>query len=172
MPLIDRELPWPPIPSGTYRARGSASWRLSGADLPFTSWRQLPGNTPGPLMVGARQSSSVRQGPRPWLHYWLPRKRLVESSDYVDRDLHGRRRSSVLKPVCSVLILGPAHSRPILSNHPISMISDRSLKYVDHARPVFVIVNRAEDPSRLDRHHSHPKLPPCHALDFRAKVKR
>jgi hypothetical protein len=133
MPLIDRELPWPPIPSGTYRARGSASWRLSGADLPFTSWRQLPGNTPGPLMVGARQSSSVRQGPRPWLHYWLPRKRLVESSDYVDRDLHGRRRSSVLKPVCSVLILGPAHSRPILSNHPISMVSDRSLKYVDHA---------------------------------------
>jgi hypothetical protein len=35
-----------------------------------------------------------------------------------------------------------------------------------------MVVNRAEDPSRFDRHHAHPKLPPCHVLDFMAKVKR
>jgi len=85
--------------------------------------------------------------------------------DYVDRDLHRRRRSPVLKPVCGVRILGPAHSRPILRSHSISMVSDRPLQYVDHARPVHMVVNRAEDPSRFDRHHSHPKLPPCHTLD-------
>src|SRR5215469_9048846 len=99
------------------------------------------------------------------------RYRASACPDYVDRDLHRRRRSSVLKPVCGVLILGPAHSRPILRGYSISMISDRSLQYVDHARPVLMVVNRAEDPFRFDRHHSHPKLPSCHALEFRAKVK-
>ena len=91
--------------------------------------------------------------------------------DYIDRDLHRRRRSSILKPVCGVLILGPAHSRPVLLSHSISMVSDRSLQYIDHAWPVFVVMNRAEDASRFDGHHTHSKLAPCHALDFRAKVK-
>jgi hypothetical protein len=34
--------------------------------------------------------------------------------DYIDRDLHRRNRSSVLKPVCGVPILGPAYSRPVV----------------------------------------------------------
>src|SRR5215472_9985260 len=93
-------------------------------------------------------------------------------ADYVDRDLHRWRRSSVLKPVCGVLILRPAHSRPILRGHSISMVNDRSLQDVDHARSVDMVVNRAEDSSRFDRHHSHPKLPPRHALNFGAEVKR
>jgi hypothetical protein len=33
-----------------------------------------------------------------------------------------------------------------------------------------VVVNRAEDSSRLDRHHSHPKLAPFHALDLGAEI--
>jgi len=33
-------------------------------------------------------------------------------------------------------------------------------------------VNRAEDASRLDGHHPHAKLAPCHALDLRTKVNR
>src|SRR5271157_2060653 len=92
--------------------------------------------------------------------------------EYIDRDLHRRRRSFVLKPVRGVLVLGPARSRPILLSHSISMVSDRSLQYVDHARPVFMVVNRAEDASRFEGHHTHSKLAPCHALDFRAKVNR
>ena len=48
--------------------------------------------------------------------------------DYIDRDLHRRNRSSVLKPVCGVPILGPAHSRPIVRSASISMVSDRSLR--------------------------------------------
>src|SRR5512140_2397597 len=92
--------------------------------------------------------------------------------DYIDRDLHRRRRSSILKPVCGVPILGPAHSRPIVLSHSISMISDRSLQYIDHARPVFVVVNRAEDPSWFDGHDTHSKLAPRHTFDFKAKVKR
>src|SRR5512147_388094 len=92
--------------------------------------------------------------------------------DDIDRDLYRRNRSSILKPVRGVLILGPAHSRPILLSHSISMVSDRSLQDVDHARPVFMVVNRAEDASRFEGHHTHAKLSPCHALDFRAKVKR
>src|SRR5581483_11267324 len=92
--------------------------------------------------------------------------------DYVDRDLHRRNRSSVLKPVCGVPILGPAHSRPIVRRDSISMVGDRSLQYVDDAWSVFMVVNRAEDASRLDGHHTHSKLAPCHALDLRAKVDR
>src|SRR5512141_3011947 len=92
--------------------------------------------------------------------------------DDIDRDLHCRNRTFVLKPVCGIPILGPAHSWPIVRSDSISMVSDRSLQYVDHARPVFMVVDRAEDPSRFDSHHSHSKLAPCHALDFRAKVKR
>jgi hypothetical protein len=92
--------------------------------------------------------------------------------DYIDRDLHRRNRSSVLKPVCGVPILGPAHSRPIVRSDSISMVSDRPLQYIDHARPVFMVVNRADDASRFDGEHTHSKLAPCHALDFRAKVER
>src|SRR5487761_1920527 len=90
--------------------------------------------------------------------------------DYIDRDLHRRNCSSVLKPVCGVPVLGPAHSRPIVRSDSISMVSDRSLQYVDVALFAFMVVNRAEDASRLDGHHTHSELPPCHALDLRAKV--
>src|SRR5512141_601351 len=92
--------------------------------------------------------------------------------DYIDRDLHRRNRSSVLKPVCGVPILGPTHSRPIGRGYSISMVSDRSLQYVDGTRSLFMVVNRAEDATRLDGHHTHSKLAPCHALDLRAKVNR
>ena len=68
---------------------------------------------------------------------------------YIDRDLHRRNRSSVLKPVRGVPVLGPAHSRPIVRSDPISMVSDRSLQDVDGTRSVFMVVNRAEDASRL-----------------------
>src|SRR5512139_2809858 len=92
--------------------------------------------------------------------------------DYIDRDLHRRNRSSVLKPVCGVSILRPAHSRSIVRSDSISMVSDRSLQYVDGAWSVFMVVNRTQDASRLDGHHTHSKLAPCHALDLRAKVHR
>src|SRR5690349_11151314 len=70
--------------------------------------------------------------------------------DYIDRYLHRNRRPSVLKPVSGVLILRPAESRSIFRGHAIPMVSNRALEYVDHARPVFMVVNRAEDASRLD----------------------
>src|SRR5512141_2238682 len=92
--------------------------------------------------------------------------------DYIDRDLHRRNRSSVLKPVCGVPVLGPAHSRSIVRSDSISIVSDRSLQYVDAAWSAFMVVNRAEDASRLEGHHTHSKLAPCHALDLRAKVDR
>src|SRR4029450_1143319 len=92
--------------------------------------------------------------------------------DDIDRDLHRRNRSSVLKPVCGVPILGPAHSRPIVRRDSISMVSDRSLQDVDDAWSVVMVVHRAEHASRLDGHHPHSKLAPCHALDLRAKVNR
>jgi hypothetical protein len=92
--------------------------------------------------------------------------------DYIDRDLHRRNGPSVLKPVCGVPILGPAHPRPIVRSDPTSMVSDGSLQYVDGAWSVFMVVNRAEDASRLEGHHTHPKLAPCHAIDLRAKVNR
>jgi len=92
--------------------------------------------------------------------------------DYINRDLHRRNRSSVLKPVCGVPILGPAHPRPIGRSDSISMVSDRSLQDEDDAWSVFMVVHRAEDASRLDGHHPHSKLAPCHALDLRAKGNR
>src|SRR5512144_2509729 len=92
--------------------------------------------------------------------------------DYIDRDLHCRNCSSVLKPVCGVPILGPAHSRPIVRSDSISMVSDGYLQYVDGAWSVFMVVNRAEDASRLDGHHTHSKLAPCHARDLGAEVNR
>ena len=89
--------------------------------------------------------------------------------DYVDRDLHRRNRSSVLKPVCGVPILGPADSRPVIRGNSISVVSDRSLQDVDGAWPAFMVVHRAEDASRLEGHDTHSKLAPCHALDLRAR---
>jgi hypothetical protein len=35
-----------------------------------------------------------------------------------------------------------------------------------------MVVNRAEDAARLDGHHTHSKLAPCHALDLWAKINR
>jgi hypothetical protein len=52
------------------------------------------------------------------------------------------------------------------------MVSDRSLQDVDGAWSAFMVVNRAEDASRLDGHHTHSKLAPCHALDLTGKVNR
>jgi hypothetical protein len=104
--------------------------------------------------------------------YWQMSGLSLLLPDYIDRDLHRRNRSSVLKPVCGVPILGPAHSRPIVRSDSISMVGDRSLQYEDDAWSVFMVVNRAEDASRLDGHHTHSKLAPCHALDLRAKVNR
>src|SRR6266567_950012 len=92
--------------------------------------------------------------------------------DYVDRDLHRRNRSFVLKPVSGVPILGPADSRTVVLSDSISMVSDRSLQYVDDAWSVFMVVNRTEDASSLDGHLTDSKLAPCHALDLRAKVNR
>jgi len=54
----------------------------------------------------------------------------------------------------------------------ISMVRDRPLQDVDGAWPVLVVVPGAQDASRLDGHHAHPKLAACHALEFRAKVNR
>ena len=44
--------------------------------------------------------------------------------------------------------------------------------YVDDAWSVFMVVNRAEDASGLDGHHTHSKLTSCHAIDLKAKVNR
>ena len=79
--------------------------------------------------------------------------------DYIDRDLHCRNRPSVLKPVCGVPILGPAHSRPIVRSDSISMVSDRSLQYVDGAWSGRMVVHRAEDASRLDGRSWRPAMP-------------
>jgi predicted nuclease of predicted toxin-antitoxin system len=92
--------------------------------------------------------------------------------DNIDRNLHCRNRSPILKPVCSVPIFGPTYSRPIVRSDSISMVGDRSLQYVDDSWSVFMVVDRAEDASRLDGHHTHSKLAPCHALDLKAKVNR
>jgi hypothetical protein len=54
--------------------------------------------------------------------------------DNIDRDLHCRNRSSVLKPVHGVPLLGPAHSGSIVRSDSISMVSDRSLQEIDGAR--------------------------------------
>jgi hypothetical protein len=92
--------------------------------------------------------------------------------DDVDRDLNRRNRSPVLKPVCGVPILGPAHSWSIVRRDSVAMVRDRPFQYVDDAGSVFVVVNRAEDAPWFDGHHAHSQLAPCHALDFRAKVNR
>jgi len=92
--------------------------------------------------------------------------------DNVDRNFDRRYRSSVLEPVSGVSILGPAHSRSIVCRNAISMVSDRSLQYVDDPGSVFMVVSRAEDRSRLERHHTHSKVAACHPFDLRAKIDR
>ncbi|HEY5900942.1 MAG TPA: hypothetical protein VIU39_00205 [Anaerolineales bacterium] len=52
------------------------------------------------------------------------------------------------------------------------MVSDRSLKDVDNAWSVYMVVDGANDASRLDGHHTHSKLASCHAFDLKAKVNR
>ena len=47
------------------------------------------------------------------------------------------------------------HSRPIIRSDSIPMVDDRSLQYVDSAWSVFMVVNWAEDASRLHGHHTH-----------------
>ena len=90
--------------------------------------------------------------------------------DDIDGDLYGGNGSSVLEPVQGVSILGPAYSGPIVGRDSIAVIGDRALKYVDDSRPVLMVVNRAEDASRLDGHHAHSKLAARHTVDFRAEV--
>ena len=85
---------------------------------------------------------------------------LLDKPDDIDRDLHRRNRSSVLKPVGGVPILGPAHSRPIVRSDSISVVSDRSLQYVDDAWSVFMVVNRAEDGSRLEGEYTQSRFTP------------
>ena len=52
------------------------------------------------------------------------------------------------------------------------MVSDRSLQDEDDAWSVFMVVHRAEDAARVDRHPTQSKLAPCHALGLRAKGNR
>src|SRR5450759_2288260 len=141
----------PGIPDGmTHRFKSCQPDVLAGAETPLTTSDSREGSSR--LSSGGTFSSL------------LP--------DDIDRDLHRRNRSPVLEPVGRVPILGPAHSRPIIRSDPVSMVSDRSLQDVHGARSAFVVVNRAEDASRLDGHHTHSKLAPLHALDLRAKVNR
>ena len=91
-------------------------------------------------------------------------------SDNIYRYFHRRSRSSVFKPVQCVPVLGPAHTRPIVRGDPSSVVSDRSLQYVDGAWSALMIVNRPEDAPGLDRQHAHPQLTARHAFDLGAKV--
>lgn len=71
-----------------------------------------------------------------------------------------------------VSVLGPAHTRSVVRGDSIAMISDCSLQYVNHARPIFMVMNRAEDATGFDSNHPHAQLASGHTLDFEAKVKR
>ena len=81
-------------------------------------------------------------------------------------------RPSVLEPVEGVPVLGPTHPRAVVGGDSVSMVGDGSLQHVDGARPALVVVDRTEDTARLDGHHSHSKLTPCHPLDLRAEIDR
>jgi hypothetical protein len=49
------------------------------------------------------------------------------------------------------------------------MVGDASLlQDVDGARSASMVMDRAEDAARLDCHHPHAQVAPCHALDLRA----
>jgi hypothetical protein len=52
------------------------------------------------------------------------------------------------------------------------MVGDRSLQYINHTRPINVIVKGAEDASGLYRDHPHPKLASFHSHNLGAKVNR
>ena len=84
----------------------------------------------------------------------MPRSSLL-LPDCIDRDFHRRKRSSVLKPVCGVPVLGPAHSGVIVCSDAISMVSDRSLQYVDGAWSVLMVVNRPELDLSLNEAKTH-----------------
>jgi len=49
------------------------------------------------------------------------------------------------------------------------MVSDRALQDIDSAWSTYMVMNRTEDTSWRDSHHTHSKLAPCHTLDFKAK---
>src|ERR1017187_31635 len=89
--------------------------------------------------------------------------------EYIDWDKYNRHRSLILKPVRGLFAFGPELSRAILLGYVAPMLSELSLEYVDHTRPVLMVVN-AEDTSRFDGHHAHPELAPSHAIDLRAKI--
>src|SRR4051812_5969430 len=90
----------------------------------------------------------------------------------VDRDLNCGNGSLVLEPVQRVAVLRPTQSRPVVRIYAVAMVGDRPLQYVDGAGAVLVVVDGTEYAPRLDRHHAHSKLPPCHTLDFGPKVDR
>ena len=116
---------------------------------------EVQGRTPGPLRVRRSPRQGLLSVGALALHVAEAEWRCSSLlPDDVDRDLHRRNRSSVLKPVCGVPVLGPAYSRPIVRRDSISMVGDRSLQYVNGAWSVFMVVNRAEDASRLDGHHT------------------
>ncbi len=125
--------------------------------------------TPSPGLRPRRPALGISRGS---CGAGAPRQTLLIGPNNIDGDLQRRCRSSILQPVCGVPILRPSHSRPIVRSDSISMVSDRSLQYVDDAWSVLVVVNRAEDGSRLEAEHAHSKLTPCHLLDFRAQVNR
>ena len=92
--------------------------------------------------------------------------------DDIDRNLNRLDCPSVFEPVCSIPILWPTHSWPIVCSDTISMIGDRTLQDVYGAWSTDMVVNWAEDASRLDCHCTHSKLAPCHALDLRPEINR
>ena len=69
-----------------------------------------------------------------------------------------------------VSILGPADPRPVVRFATVAMVGDRSLQDEDDPRSAPMVVDRAEDASRLDGHHPHPKLVPGHALDLAIEI--
>jgi len=67
---------------------------------------------------------------------------------------------------CACLRASPGQARAPRPRHS----DDRSLQDVNHARPAQVVVNRAEDASRFDRHRMHPELAPRHTGDHGTEV--
>ena len=145
----------PPRPSAVkYRCRTdrrrSGSSRSPSSDEPVRSANSDRGELAllAPLRAPERRGARVAE-PRA-LRVLLPAPRADRHALRVSRGLRRggirtreggctRNRSSVLKPVCGVPILGPAHSRPIVRSGPISMVSDRSLQYADDAWSVFMV---------------------------------
>ncbi len=102
----------------------------------------------------------------------VPIMRSLCVRDDIDRDLHCRNRSSVLKPVSSFLILRPAHSRSIVRSDSIPVVSNRALQDVHDARPALMVVHGAERRPRREGEPLHSKLAACHAVHLGAEVDR